>query len=420
MYKNQVVDAIGLLNVSSLSDYGTLLWISTGFSYLIVFACFILLIYILITRYSFFKYQAILIILGISIQLFLSIFIIFAKDANASLVLRQMSPIIILFSDIIFVVGFSFFKVGEIIPINYRHIIEDIKDPIIVLDNNSKMNFVNNSAKKFFGIDDKYIGKLFENYWGDYKNLVLEEEKGGVKKDIEVNLLKNRIIYELNVSILGRNPGASYGKVLLFRDITDRKNTEERIKYLSFHDSLTGLYNRAYFDEELHRFDVARQLPLSVIIGDVNGLKVVNDSFGHLEGDKLLAASAKVLTGSCRNEDMISRWGGDEFMILLPKTDEEKAFAVIDRIQQNALKCKDSKIPVSIALGTATKKETGEDINDIINMAENQMYMQKIVDKNNTSNESMIKSGEDFYRTGGMTDASKEKMKKLLEFLSEP
>ena len=66
------------------------------------------------------------------------------------------------------------------------------------------------------------------------------------------------------------------------------------------------------------------------------------------------------------------------------------------------------------------KKETDEDINDIINMAENQMYMQKIVDKNNTSNDSMIKSGEDFYRTGGMTDASKEKMKKLLEFLSEP
>ena len=75
-------------------------------------------------------------------------------------------------------------------------------------------------------------------------------------------------------------------------------------------------------------------------------------------------------------------------MILLPKTDEEKAFAVIDRIRQNALKCKGSKIPVSIALGTATKKEISEDINDIINMAENQMYMQKIVDKNNTSNES--------------------------------
>jgi PAS domain-containing protein len=165
MYKNQAVDSIGFLTVNSISDYGTLLWVSTGFSYLIVAACFFFLIYILITKYNFFKYQALLIILGISIQLFLSIFIIFLKDANTSLVLREISPIIILFSDIIFVVGFSYFKVGEIIPINYRHIIEDIKDPIVVLDNNNKMNFVNNSAKKFFGIDDKYIGKLFEDYW---------------------------------------------------------------------------------------------------------------------------------------------------------------------------------------------------------------------------------------------------------------
>ena len=105
--------------------------------------------------------------------------------------------------------------------------------------------------------------------------------------------------------------------MVLVIDITARKKEAERIKYLSFHDGLTGLYNRAYFEEELKRLDTPRQLPLSFIIGDLNSLKLVNDSYGHRFGDAMIIRAAKIIKKYCRDEDVIARWGGDEFVILL-------------------------------------------------------------------------------------------------------
>jgi len=108
----------------------------------------------------------------------------------------------------------------------------------------------------------------------------------------------------------------------MFHDITERKKTEEHIRYLSFHDHLTGLYNRAFVEEELRRLCISRDLPIGVLLCDVNGLKLVNDAFGHREGDKLLQCFVIVLRESCRKGDIICRWGGDEFILILPEASE--------------------------------------------------------------------------------------------------
>jgi diguanylate cyclase (GGDEF)-like protein/PAS domain S-box-containing protein len=177
-------------------------------------------------------------------------------------------------------------------------------------------------------------------------------------------------------------------KVILnvIRDITERKRVEEELIYLSFHDKLTGLYNRAFFEEELKRLNTDRQLPISLIIGDVNGLKLVNDAFGHGTGDKVLAAMAKVLKKSCRNEDIICRWGGDEFAIILPKTGEEDVRLVCRRIQENCTTAGEAPIILSISLGTATKTLVEEDMDQTLIKAENGMYRSKSLEGKQASN----------------------------------
>jgi diguanylate cyclase (GGDEF)-like protein/PAS domain S-box-containing protein len=172
--------------------------------------------------------------------------------------------------------------------------------------------------------------------------------------------------------------------LVVIRDITEQKLNEEKIKYLSFHDSLTGLYNRTFFEEEVKRLDTNRQLPISFIMGDVNGLKLTNDVFGHEEGDHLLKAIAYIIKNSCRSEDIIARWGGDEFMVMLPCTSEKRAEEICREIRE---KCSESRkitgndvIEPSISLGYATKLTSDEKIEHIIKKAEDFMYRKKLLE----------------------------------------
>ena len=160
----------------------------------------------------------------------------------------------------------------------------------------------------------------------------------------------------------------------------ERKQTEEKIKYLSFHDSLTGLYNRAYFEEELERYNFPRYYPLSVVMLDVNGLKVINDTFGHSEGDRLLQHLSQVLTSVSRQGDILARIGGDEFAILLPSTSTEEVHNFCERIKQA---CQQDKIEpiylrLNISLGHTTQKGEFKDTATILKEADKKMYQDKL------------------------------------------
>jgi len=190
-----------------------------------------------------------------------------------------------------------------------------------------------------------------------YKEVQGVLEDHGAVQGYEVQVYRkdgSKIWVSLNARAI-RNPNGE----LLFhegtiQDITERKRAEDQIQYLSFHDKVTGLYNRAYFEEELFRLDTERQLPLSIVIGDVNGLKLINDAFGHQEGDKVISQVAKILTEFCRKEDVIARWGGDEFSIFLPRTSYGVTSEVIDRIKIACGEASRGPVKFSIALGAAT------------------------------------------------------------------
>lgn len=175
--------------------------------------------------------------------------------------------------------------------------------------------------------------------------------------------------------------GKVIGGVITFMDITNRKQREQEIYYLNYHDTLTGLYNRRYFENSLQKIDNEYNLPLSIIFADINGLKITNDIFGHAAGDQLIKKSAKILMESCRENDIIARVGGDEFVIILPNTKEENAEKIISRIKSEFLDARISAIKCSISLGSDTKVRSDQPLEKIMANAENKMYKDKTMNR---------------------------------------
>ena len=156
-----------------------------------------------------------------------------------------------------------------------------------------------------------------------------------------------------------------------------RSQIEAKVRFQSFHDGLTGLYNRVYLEEEMQRLDTERQMPIGIIMADLNGLKRANDTYGHFVGDEMLKKTAEILTASCRKEDISARWGGDEFVIFLPQTTESEALAICQRIQRKCRETFIADIPLSVALGTAVRNSISQDLTDILKKAEENMYKNK-------------------------------------------
>jgi len=174
--------------------------------------------------------------------------------------------------------------------------------------------------------------------------------------------------------------GNLLGAVQCIRDIGERKKIEDELRYCSTRDVLTGLYNRAFFEEELHRLDRGRSFPVSLILCDLDGLKVVNDMLGHKQGDELLSRAAKVIASCVRESDVAARVGGDEFAVILPQTDrktvEEAAKRINDAVDKDNVQHPD--LPLSISVGMATAEDASRPLREIYKEADDAMYINKL------------------------------------------
>lgn len=236
----------------------------------------------------------------------------------------------------------------------------------------------NTISRLFHTSDMQYVFDVFE------KNVLTLNEPAIIEHRILTNsgnykwiLTQGRVVdYDKNnkpIKIAG-----------IITDIDSKKQTEYELNYLTYYDKLTNVYNRGYYEYIISKIDSEANLPLTIIIGDLNGLKITNDTFGHSEGDKLLKRAAEMFKASCGSNAIICRWGGDEFTILLPNTDESQGEKICATIKE---KCNDeNSIKVNIALGCSTKKSIAETIDSVIGDAEEKMYRNKLLEHASSRN----------------------------------
>lgn len=312
-----------------------------------------------------------------------------------------------------------------------KSLISTIPDHIFYKDRDYRYISCNNAFADFYGKkEENIISKNDYDIFGSavadriraIDIAVLNDEKE-VRTEMDVSDHEgNMYIFE---SILTPYYDANkhcIGLIGVGRDITERKKREEEVIYLSQHDILTGLYNRLYLEKAYNQLDNLENLPISVIIGDINGLKMVNDSLGHKYGDQSIKDIAEILKKCCAEKGIIARTGGDEFVLILPKTDNKTAYELIKEIAKECnshLENISNTFYASISLGCATKVTLEESFDKIIQQAEENMYRQKIFEYKSQHSAILTSIKKTMFEKSFETESHAERMAVLSRKIGE-
>jgi len=343
------------------------------------------------------------------------------KDGSLLWIMASYAPI---FDDVGRVVGILF--IGEDITYRkkmeealresekkFRLLAENAQDLIfrLILDPCRKYEYVSPSAEKITGyspeefykdpdIDLKLVHPEDRDIY-DGKNFEKIMELRWKRKDGRTIWVEkhNTLIYD--------EEGRLVAVEGIVRDITKRKELEQELEYQSTHDSLTGLYNRAFFEKEMNRLQDKKLNSLGIVVIDVDGLKIINDSMGHTVGDELLKAAADILKAAFRKGDVVARVGGDEFAVLLPNVEEEDLKKISSRVESliEEYNKKHSGLPLSMTLGYSVAHGESINVDELFKKADNNMYKKKLFRSRSTRSAAVnallkIMETRDFYSEG--------------------
>lgn len=284
-------------------------------------------------------------------------------------------------------------KEKEIFNSRFKGLVETAGDWIWEIDTEGTITYTNNQVEKTTGYTSQEI--LGQNFFSlmvareakKVEELLLAAITEGIPlKQLEIKIKGKRgspVYFETSGVPVSDEWGTATGFRGISRDITERVVSKKKLDYLSTRDKLTGLYNRNFFEEELNRLSISREYPITVIYADVNGLKAVNDAFGHARGDELIKAAANILKSSLRRSELLARIGGDEFAAVLIRTDEKAGKKVVSRIRNKIAEynMKSGSLPLSISIGMATSISGEESLAELLKHADHLMYQDKALQK---------------------------------------
>lgn len=263
-------------------------------------------------------------------------------------------------------------------------LIDSTADIIFEIDKNKRfVSVYGKGIQKIKHTPDQYIGKnVIEAFGEDGNNRdsaydkALQGEANIYDWKIEVD--GEMLYFESSISPIYDENEQIVGAVGISRDITEPKKRQDEIDFINCHDYLTGLYNRRYYAEMLKKYDEKEYYPLGVMNFDLNGLKILNDAYGHLYGDTALRQVGEVLLDSFKEQDIVARIGGDEFAAIIPNTSHEEIDKIKNKIRHEISLITVENIHLSMAIGFELKYDEQSNIQDIIKFAENKMYRSKL------------------------------------------
>lgn len=274
-------------------------------------------------------------------------------------------------------------------------IIENSQRGVLIIDENHICLYANKKALeilKYFEkseLIDKNIHDLLHNH-DEYKinsdytfNDFMQTLSDPIESDENAETTfynKNKVPVQVMYGVEHFNIGSKKHKIITFQDKLLRDSSIDKLINLSYYDVLTGIYNRRYYEEEIINIDNENNYPLSIIVADINGLKLINDAFGHTVGDELIQSSVDVFVKFAKKGDLIARIGGDEFIIVMPKTSKAKAEKRVSDMINETKETDNKYVNLSISFGINTKESKNEDYNEIYKTAEDRMYRMKLLD----------------------------------------
>lgn len=279
-------------------------------------------------------------------------------------------------------------------------------DGVITTDRQGIITFINQSGSFILGYEnDELENSLFHKSVSGYS---IDGEEIPENRQFIFSVIDNKRVYKSDETAFKRKDGAfipvytscapiieenvCIGTVTAFYDITEQKNYQHSLELINglleqqaTTDNLTGVFNRQYFNSRLEaELERAKRYdsPVSLIIFDIDHFKRVNDDFGHLEGDNVLKDLSKLVKKKIRPTDLLARWGGEEFVVLVPEHNLATAFIFADRIRI-IVENNDFTIPrkVTCSFGVA-EFEKSESLSDFLNRADHALYKAKEAGRN--------------------------------------
>jgi diguanylate cyclase (GGDEF)-like protein/PAS domain S-box-containing protein len=265
------------------------------------------------------------------------------------------------------------------------NLIHNSPDAVVILDEHGRIVRWNKQAQETSGYSYQDVrGAHFSRFHaeeGQMERMLFELRKKGSIQNCEISLLAKdgrEIPCSISISTIHDTENNLIGSINILRDLTEWKKIQQKLEEMSLYDSLTGLYNRNFFEVEMTRLSDTRYSPLGIIVCDLDGLKHINDTLGHQAGDRMLINAADLLRQNFRYSDILARIGGDEFAVLLPQTGRETVERILQRLREAVREYNriEQQLPLALSMGHAAG-DTSEDLQALFREADDMMYREK-------------------------------------------